>query len=163
MFFFFLNDAKLVGHWSLAELEESLPSTCPCQKKTHCTQTWWNTCGSSNAERKYNICNSSNLRMPSLVLMASCISSNWVNITNCFPTFILLPQILMNAHANYISFIIFSLMKFQLYPLKTLQSYLLKLDGWIFNYYLYVFFIPENFNKMTFGKSPQEQKDVNPT
>lgn len=41
-------------------IRESPPSTGPCQKKTHCTQSWWNTFGSSNARRRFNMHLSSN-------------------------------------------------------------------------------------------------------
>lgn len=95
--FFFKDDAKLVGHWSLAELEKALPPHAPVKKRSIAHRLDGIHLEAQMPKGSIIDIIVAILRMLSPVLLASCISFNWVNITNCFPIFILLPKILMNA------------------------------------------------------------------
>ena len=86
---FFKNDAKLVGHWSLAELEKALPPHAPVKKRNIAHRVDGIHLEAQMPKGSIIYIIVAILRMPSPVLLALCISSDWVNTTNCFPKFIL--------------------------------------------------------------------------
>lgn len=85
---FLKNYAKLVGHWSLAELERALSPHAPVRKRNIAHRVDGIHLEAQMPKGSIIYIIVAILRMPSLVLLALCISSNWVNRTNCFPKFI---------------------------------------------------------------------------